>query len=247
MKLPKSISPCPIRDAVCAVQFESQIPADAVFGIAYQALRKDFPQVGQLPILSLPPEVRASSKELTFQPHYRLSNESFNVLVGPQVISVGVRGSYPGWAALSKSIKDILDCFHNTGVVFRTLRLGLRYISFFDFDIFPHLQLKITVQNTSWDGEGTFFKTMLGGSGCRSLLQVGKGLQLINQPGGQDSTRETGSVIDIDSFSTETEGSFTETLGTFLENAHTSEKELFFHLLKPEFLATLNPVYDDAN
>jgi uncharacterized protein (TIGR04255 family) len=247
MKLPKSISPCPIRDAVCAVQFESQIPADAVFGIVYQSLREDFPQAGPLPILTLPPEVRAASRELTFQPCYRLSNATFNVLVGPQFISVGMRGGYPGWSTLSKSVKDILHRFHETGVVSRTLRLGLRYISFFDFDIFPHLQLRITVEGASWDGEGTFFKTILSGSGCKSLLQVGKGLQLIKQPDEQGSPQESGSVIDIDSFSTETAGSFTPLLDTFLENAHSSEKDLFFRLLKPEFLASLNPIYEDAN
>ncbi len=247
MKLPKSISPCPIREAVCAIQFEPGVPEDAVFGIVYQELKKDFPNAAPLAIRNLPVEIRNTDKDLAFQPHYRLLSDSLTVLVGPKAISVGIRGDYPGWSALSQNIKDILQRFHQTGVVSKTVRLGLRYISFFNFDIFPHLELRITVQGTSWDGEGTFFKTVLSGAGCKSSLQVGKGLQLVNKPGEKGSPRETGSVIDIDSFTTETEGPFMQVLGTFLENAHQTEKELFFRLLKPEFLVALKPVYENGN
>ena len=247
MKLPKSISPCPIRDAVCGVQFESGVPADAVFGIVYQALKKDFPKAAPLPILSLPVEIRNADKDLAFQPHYRLLSEALTVLVGPKVISVGMRGEYPGWSALSQRIRHILQGFYETGVASQSVRLGLRYISFFDFDIFPHIQLRITVQDTSWDGEGTFFKTILSGTGCKSLLQVGKGMQILKKPGEKGSPKETGSIVDIDSFTTETAGPFLQVLDRFLGSAHETEKELFFRLLKPEFLATLNPVYENGN
>ncbi len=218
-----------------------------MFGIVYQALKKDFPKAAPLPILSLPVEVRTGDKDLASQPHYRLLSESLTVLVGPKVISVGMHGAYPGWSVLSQRIKEILQRFHETGVVARSIRFSLRYISFFNFDIFPQLQLKITVQDASWDGEGTFFKTVLNGTGCKSLLQVGKGLQLLKKPGEKGSPKETGSVIDIDSFTAETEGPFMHVLDTFLENAHRNEKDLFFSLLKPEFLATLNPVYENGN
>jgi hypothetical protein len=42
----------------------------------------------------------------------------------------------------------------------------------------------------------------------------------------------------------EIDGDFRLALESFLERAHTSEKEMFFKLLKPDFLETLNPVYD---
>jgi uncharacterized protein (TIGR04255 family) len=68
---------------------------------------------------------------------------------------------------------------------------------------------------------------------------VGKGLALAHKPA------ETGSVIDIDSFIVEINKDFGAVLENFLERAHTIEKEMFFKLLKPEFLETLNPVYDN--
>ncbi|MBI2926620.1 MAG: TIGR04255 family protein [Verrucomicrobia bacterium] len=241
MKLPKSISPCPIREAVAEVRFESNVPADAVFGIVYQALKNEFPKVDELPIVALPTRIRNTDKDLVFQPHYRLLNESSVVLVGPRAIAVGMRGEYPGWPALSGRIKETMRQFSQAGILKRTLRLGLRYISFFPFDIYPNLLLRITVNDKSWDGDETFFKTVLSRGGCRSLLQIGKGLALVDKPG------ETGSIIDIDSFTTETDDEFLDVLEKFLESAHQSEKELFFTVLKPEFLKTLNPVYDDAD
>ena len=241
MRLPKSINPCPIREAVAEVRFESNVPADAVFGIVYQTLKKDFPKAEELPIAALPSQVRNTDKDLVFQPHYRLTSDTSTVLVGPKTIAVGMRGEYPGWAALSARTKEVLRQFNQTGIVKQPLRLGLRYISFFPFDVYPKLRLKISVNEESWNGDETFFKTVLARGGCRSLLQVGKGLALIGKPG------ETGSIIDIDSFTTETGGEFLSMLEKFLESAHQSEKELFFTLLRPEFLESLNPTYDHAN
>ena len=72
MRLPKSISPCPIREAIAEVRFESNVPADAVFGIVYQALQKDFPKSEALPIVALPTLIRDATTDFVFQPHYRL-------------------------------------------------------------------------------------------------------------------------------------------------------------------------------
>lgn len=237
MKLPKSISPCPIKESVSEVRFEPNVPEDAVFGIVYQALKTEFPEAKPLPILSLPVEFRTGDKDLMFQPYYRLENTDSRVLLGPRTISVGMRGEYSGWAIHSRRIKSILAHFYETGVVGQIARFGLRYISFFDFDIFPNLLLKITVDNDPLEGEETFFKTVISAGDCKSLLQIGKGVALTSKP------EAKGSVIDIDSFETDIRGDFGHRLDDFLENAHGSEKELFFKLLKPEFLEKLNPVY----
>ena len=241
MKLPKSISPCPIREAAAEVRFESKVPADAVFGIVYKELQADFKEAAALPILSLPVEIRTKDKDLEFQPYYQLTNENSVVLIGPKAISVGMRGDYPGWEIHSKRITDTLRRVYETGIVTSVRRLGLRYISFFTFDIFPRLLLKISIGEQTLEGEETFFKTVLSSEACKTLLQIRKAVTLVKKPS------ERGSVIDIDSFRMEPGGEFFGVLESFLREAHRSEKELFFRLLKPEFLKELNPTYDDGN
>ena len=239
MILPISITPCPIAEAVVEVRFDTDVPEDAVFGLVYNALKGDFPKSSSLPLASLPSEFRKNDPNLAHQPLHQLEGESLTVLVGAQAVSVGIRGPYPGWASASEGFRTVLARIANTGLIGKPQRFGLRYISFFVGDILQSLTLSLTINNDSISGEGTFLKTVLQAADCRMLLQVGKDLILV----GEQS--KAGSVIDIDSFVTEptlTEG-FEAGLAAFLEKAHLAEKQLFFKLLKPEFLNTLKPAF----
>jgi uncharacterized protein (TIGR04255 family) len=92
----------------------------------------------------------------------------------------------------------------------------------------------------SLSGAGTHFKTVIQMGGCSLLMQVSKDVKLAGQ-------NQVGSVVDIDSFvaGPDFAGEFEVSFAKFLENAHSAEKELFFSLLKGEFLETLNPIYAD--
>jgi uncharacterized protein (TIGR04255 family) len=52
-----------------------------------------------------------------------------------------------------------------------------------------------------------------------------------------------GSIIDIDTFCTNNLLDFFSNKKEIINNAHTNEKELFFSLLKTDFLKTLNPTF----
>ncbi len=243
MKLPLSITPCPIAEAVVEVRFDTDAPEDAVFGLVYHALKADFPKSSALPMASLPPEVRKSDPGLVHQPLHRLIGEHLTVLVGAQAVTVGIRGAYPGWAAAAERFRATFTRIADTGLIGKPRRFGLRYISFFPGDILPNLTLAIAIAGNPIRGAGTHLKTVIEVEGCQLLLQVGKDLMLVGEQ------KKTGSVIDIDSFVTEPEvdGEFDTALADFLEKAHLAEKQLFFELLKTEFLDTLSPTYADAD
>jgi uncharacterized protein (TIGR04255 family) len=147
MKLPVSISPCPIVEAVAEVRFETSVPEDAIFGLVYQTLKTDFPKVETLPVASLPAELRKSDPNLALQPLHRLDGKDLTVLVGSQAVSVGVHGGYPGWATVSERLNTTFTRIASTGLIVRTHRFGLRYINFFQGDIFPNLALSIAINN----------------------------------------------------------------------------------------------------
>lgn len=241
MKLPQSISPCPIAEAVVDVRFETTVPEEAVFGVIYQALRDDFPKSTPLPLVSLPADVRKADPQLANQPLHRLDGEHLTVMVGPKSVTVGSRAEYPGWATVSERFRATLARVAQTGLIGKPERFGLRYISFFEGDIFPNLTLSVTIADEPVNGEGTLFKSVLTAKDCRLLLQVGKDLKLVGRK------KMAGSVIDIDSFvqAPNAAAGFDAALAEFLETAHMAEKQLFFSLLKPEFLETLKPTYSD--
>jgi uncharacterized protein (TIGR04255 family) len=153
---------------------------------------------------------------------------------------LGCGGEYPQWPRLVAQIKEIMGLFNQTEIAAKITRVGLRYTSFFSRDIFPDLLLRISVEDKVLAGEEIFLRTVLAGKNCKSLLQIQNRVALVTNP------RENGSVIDIDSFITETpekKEEFQEFLESFLEDAHQTQKDLFFSLLKPDFLQTLNPSY----
>jgi uncharacterized protein (TIGR04255 family) len=99
MRLPKSISPCPIKAAVAEVRFESDVPAEAIFGIAYQKLKTKLPDVRPLGMVGVPSPVGDGTAILTFHQNYQLQNETSVAFVGPGMISVGMRGGVSAMAA----------------------------------------------------------------------------------------------------------------------------------------------------
>jgi uncharacterized protein (TIGR04255 family) len=61
----------------------------------------------------------------------------------------------------------------------------------------------------------------------------------LNQP-----NERRGSIIDIDTFKDYSDNYFLDNIANEMEEAHKSEKTLFFSLLKDHFIETLKPQYN---
>ncbi len=237
-RLPVKITPCPIQEAVIEVRFSPSAPAEAVYGLLYAALRDSYPDSEDLPLAQIPESIRRQDPELEHQPVRRLVRPGFMVQVGPKVVSVVTRGEYPGWTALSSESRRVLDLVRQQRVVDNVQRLGLRYVNFFGFNIFPRLKLTLSIAETSVTEHDTYFRAAVPDEGVKRLLQVANSAKLEG-----DGTHLRGSVVDIDAATTESLDRFLEDPMPLLDQLHNSEKQLFFTLLEPEFLASLNPEY----
>jgi uncharacterized protein (TIGR04255 family) len=240
-RLPKKVEPCPILETIFEIRFQSNVPAQAILGLVYQQLRIDFPQVRALPLAGMPEESVQANPALLHQPHYRLEGEKFVVLVGPRSVATGTRGKYPGWDAVLPGFAAIFRRIFSTDLIMSPERFGLRYINYFPGDVLDRLAISFLIQDQPIQGSETFFKTIMNWGSLRTIVQVGKDVTVANQ----DITHPTsGSVIDIDCFQLPTSrNSLNAAIGRFLETAHTAEKQLFFSLLKPDFLEEFNPKY----
>jgi uncharacterized protein (TIGR04255 family) len=234
MKLPKAINPCPILDALFEIRFTSKTHPSAIFGMIFNVLQADFPKVENLPILQLPEVVRATDPNFRFKPHYRISNNRFVTQIGPDVLTISSFPKYAGWDEFSKQIFRVLDKIENIGIIDSVIRIGIRYISFFENDIFKDIDLRICIGDNDIAYKNTIIRTEIEQEPFKSSLQIANNAS---------NNNKLGSIIDIDTFTESNLKDFFSNKEVLISGGHHKEKELFFSLLKEGFLKTLNPIY----
>lgn len=239
VKLPKRIETCPIVEAILEVRFDSDLPSDAVFGVAYEKLREKFGEVTNLPIRQVPQAILESDPSFKFKPHYKLGNAGpCFVHIGPRVFSLITNTPYPGWTTFSTQFKETFTVLRDAGI-FKTLtRFGARYINFFEtVDVFDQVTLEVTVNGVRLKSPEETVRARVELNGYTNILQVVNHANWKSKEG-----KKKGSVIDID---THISGTVEQKalLDTHLDGTHNTEKQIFFNLLKPDVLATLKPEY----
>jgi uncharacterized protein (TIGR04255 family) len=234
MELPKKIHPNPIIDALVEIRFTSDIHSTAVFGIIYQALKDDYPHVENLPILQIPEQLRSIDSNFRFKPHFKIRNDHFSIQIGPDVISIASFPDYSGWSCFSESIFGVLNKLKSSGVIKEVLRLGIRYINFFETEIFSKLKIKISIDDNPIEYRNTVFKSDFLKENFTATIQVANNVNFNDK---------FGSVIDIDTSLTSQLEGFFEKKESLINDGHQIEKELFFSLMNESFLNSLNPEY----
>jgi uncharacterized protein (TIGR04255 family) len=239
LSLPKSIEVCPIVDALVEVRFLPAVPEEVVFGVLYESLAARFPKVENLPVLQVPPQIRNLNPQLRFQPTHRLKGERHYVSIGPRVVVAGIEIPYPGWDALRAQLLSTFEAIMAKHVIKQVQRLGFRYLNVFEGDVTKRLTLEFRLRDEVIEGDKTSFRTTMKREDANVTLRVSKDQNFKRPP----NFKRTGTIIDID-VSRATSDVFTlQTLISFIDAAHTTEKTLFFDLLKPEFLTDLKPTF----
>lgn len=239
MRLPVKIDPCPITEAIIEIRFDTPKPEDAVFALIYNAVQDKYPQIEKTSLHQIPEDIRKQDPDLANKPLFRLPSDSHMLQIGPRVASVIVHEPYPGWNDFSSETLRVFDLISGLGIIDSVSRLGIRYRNFFSFDIFSKINLSIALNNEPFFSEETTFKAVVPSDLFRSTL-------LVNNTATYVKRSEKGSVIDIDTFSTDVSEGFFERAEKLITEGHQVEKELFFNLLKPEFLETLNPEWEEG-
>lgn len=231
MSEPLSIEPCPIIDAVIEIRFKSNIDQNAVFGLLYNALKDDFPGKVEFQILNT---LEPGKTEFTASQIYKIANQEHVIQIGHNVLSISSFPNYIGWSKFYSATINYLQKIESVGIISEVSRLGMRYINFFDNDIFSNIKLNISLDNNEIRYKNTQIKTEISHVNFTSNLMIANNIEV-------DS--KIGSIIDIDTYKIQDLENFFEKKVDILQEIHDNEKKLFFSLLKDEFVATLNPQY----
>ena len=238
-KIPIKIDPCPIIEAVVDFRFDSEMPADAIFGIIYKSFREEFhDKVEKLPILQIPEAIRSQDPNFRFQPYYRFQNENYLLQIGPRVINFINQESYLGWDTFYTRIKDALLKVQGLELVAKFNRLGIRYINMFSFDIYDRINLEILMSGARLRANQTTVRTIIQAGNFTTNLQIVNNAQIATT-----NALKTGSVIDIDTYIEHDNLPIFPNPDKIIGDAHNEEKRLFFDLLKDDLIAEMNPVY----
>ncbi|MBI2425748.1 MAG: TIGR04255 family protein [Candidatus Hydrogenedentes bacterium] len=237
-RLPKSISPCPISEAIVEVRYESSAPAEAVFGMIYNSFRSEFPQSEKLPILQVPEQLRSQDPNLMYLPEYRLSQGTYHLLIGPRSFGLATVGAYAGWHEFSGRLMNALERLQTLDVVESVVRVGLRYINTFKGNVFDQSTLQILRHGHPLETNESQLIASISAGEFKHTLRVISNVEI-------KSKEESfiGSAIDIDTALEGKRDDFFQNMPRYLEDAHLEEKRLFFSLLTDEYVESLNPEY----
>jgi len=240
MEIPKKIDSCPIVDSVVELRFSSSIYPNAVFGLIFNSLKIDFPRVEKLPILQIPEQLRDTDPNFKYKAQYHLiSEDGYSVQIGPDVLVMGAPIPYQGWNNYFDKIKLVIQKVFQIDIIEEVNRLGVRFINFFELDIFKKINLDITINNEEHKPKNTLLRTEIEMRGFLNTLNIANNAkQAISQ-----NSKRSGSIIDIDTYKEYNNKNFMEIYESEIQNAHNVEKEIFFNLLKKDYLESLNPKY----
>ena len=238
-KLPVRISPCPILEAVLEIRFVTGMDWAFLPGLLYTQIKERYPNSEKLPIADMPEEIFRSDPNLTYAPRMKFVGRGFVIQFGPRVVSLLTQGEYPGWRRVNDELVWLLGQLENAGFIHEGERLGMRYIDFFPEDIFSRLVLDIHSGGQTVSGVEMSFATAFrrGDFTARLILNNGALVTRGNEV-------VSGSILDLDVW---LEASGFDVFGDAakrFEEAHRCNKEIFFGLLKTDFLDSLVPEYE---
>jgi uncharacterized protein (TIGR04255 family) len=226
-----------IIESVVEIRFDSPWPTDQVADnlfLEFCTKLKYLPGK-DLPVKSFPADIREKDPQIKYLPTKELTKDGILLLIGGHVVALVNRKPYLGWEHLSKEINDIADRLKSIGLIEGYQRLGVRYVNFFDSNILKNTNLQIGFLGEQVidskinlhfivDNNPPFVADVRITNNAR-IVDEGKSLE--------------GSLVDIDVyFKDHFEVS---KLAELARESHDLEKKIFFHLLKKEFIDSLNP------
>jgi len=166
-----------------------------------------------------------------------MRNEHFILQIGPRTLSLSVP-SYPGWTVFRELLDEVLGNFGEAEVAKGIERVSTRFINFFEkVNIFDNLQLSVRGEGMLADLPSSSFQIQ----SEKIESSVTEKLQVLNSATVERSSESRqGSVVDVDIISLDVN---LDDIMAKIDHCHDREKELFFALLNPRFVDTLNPEY----
>lgn len=239
-RLPTRITPCSIINTVVEVRFQTELSASFLPGMIYSAVHERFPKRTELPHMPLP-DADNLVPELRYNPTVVMQGSQLALNVGPRCffLSLPPGAEYPGWTVYRDSLTWVLERIRPLAIIEMPERLGLRYTDFFPHPLSECLQVDLSIGGKSEISQPLRIVSTLPRERLHCQVQI-------THPAIKDADKNSqqGTLLDVDMGFSVPGDKFWEATVPAFDYAHQVQKHLFFgELLKPTFLATLDPEY----
>lgn len=228
-KLPKSIENDGLSDAVVALVFKPEYSREKVEDKLIQVLNKRYkPEYQFVPA----PQNEANKKANITR---FIANRDFRIQFSETMVMVNIVSRYSGWGLYTDLLKTIMEVLE--GVIYK--KAYVRYVSLFDnVSIFDQVEGEGLRINTLPDFQGTEFNFR-----CSVDDDHLHGIATIRLTNNKVLPERVASVVDIMVEANISDGS-SQTAWKYLNFLHFHEKNLFFLMMKEDFINQHNPVYE---
>lgn len=198
-----------------------------------------------LPLASVPAALRNTQEQLRHGATHALRGEGYTILTGDDVVALSVVRPYPGWSNFKARILELAAWIKDTGIIPQPLGFSIRYIDFFPGPTKETLKLlAINIQIGGLVPESGELHLQLPAcsQGFQGLIQILNPAQVA--AGGAHGS--TGLITDV--LITDDAASLPDPWKCFeerLDQAKVICHRLFFSLLKPDTIQSMDPVYED--
>ncbi|ADU64805.1 hypothetical protein Selin_0046 [Desulfurispirillum indicum S5] len=235
--LPSKLQNDAIIESILEIQFNANVPDDAVYGLVYPTLNRHYPNTTTLPITNIPEEIRRTDPSLRYHAWYTFEKHPLRINLGPRSIAFINTKPYLGWNDWSTHINHVLGEIKEINLINSVERIGLRYINFFNEKILNKAHIKLQIAKKEIDNESTSVRTEFISGEYTIILQIGSNVNAFS-----GDSNLLGSIIDIDCIILKSmdSGEFFNKFSSLTEEAHKKGKQLFFELIGNELLESLN-------
>lgn len=242
-KCPTKITPCPIVETTIDIVCTFTVPKEAVIGLIYSQLVNIYGDknihIEQLPICNIPEEIRRQDINLRNKPTHQISCLEGIIFIGSSSLSFGILPPYESWVKAQTFISKVIETIKNSNIIKHISRTSIRYLNFFENNIFEETNLNITLCEEQISYPSTVFRTEIPSDGkFIDILQITNGVHIKNSA---LNLNADGSLIDLcivcDKVSI-------NMLKEVINDCHQEAKKLFFNLLNEKLLNSLNPEYE---
>lgn len=233
-----SLSKSPIIEMTLDIVCSYNIPTEAVVGVLYTIFQRDsffgVTNIQGLPVLNLPEAVRENEANLRNKPTHRIECRNGLISVGPHILSISILPPYKSWSNCISFIKKAIENIRQPGLIKEVGNINLRYLNFFKSNIFDNIELNINLRDKKFIFPSTIFKVEIPSEKGRvKVLQITNKVHVKNIALGFD---DDGSLLDIIVVS---KTASLDSLIQSIEESHQDAKNLFFDLLKKDFVNSL--------